>query len=307
MKTAALPAGTSRLGSWCGTSRQQSALHGQNYNLAVPTAQPSPKGNRCDHNKNDPKFYPAHINIEKFPKIIQRTHNLLELAYYDPRKLWKSLNFLKNKKKRSERREGFIIVAQYLNTHNNLKDFTVKSPARDIAYYTGLSLSRVKQALKDLITAGYIKTTSFIKHRFKGAWYGITAIRQLTDKFYLELGISEHALHSARCWKSGNKMIDTRASKKPGSTMKKVSEFIGNVKNTVYSAVNSKPFYTSKEPIITSQSTNELMQSQTIQEEIANDLIIRAKAESTETKEPWFKIYRRLEKEYREQNSPPST
>lgn len=308
MKTAALPAGTGilRLGGH-GTSRQRQPLHGLNNNLSVPTEQCQTGGNRCGHNKNVPKFYPAHANINKFPKIIQRAQDLLELAYFDPKKLWRSLNFLDVQQKRSERRESIVLVGQYLNIHNNLKNFTVKSPARDIAYYTGLSLNRVKQALRDLTKAGYIKTTDFIKHCFKGSWYGITAIRQLTDKFYLELGISEHALHSARCWKSGNKMTDSRPDKTYGLALNKIREFIGKTKNAVYSAANFKPFHVSSESNIDKKSTIDLLKPYELDQEIISSLIKIAKEKSEITKEPWFKIYRLLEKEYKSKNPTSNT
>lgn len=316
MVLAGSPAGIPLLGRRDDTSERLNAqLHGQNSNIAEPTAQYPLSGNRCGHNKNDPKFIEGHPRLQSFPHIIKRAHSFLEAAYHDPKEYWRSLNFLDNKLKRSERREACIAVGRLLNLRNDLRDFSVKLPSRDIAFLSNLSHSRVIQALKDLTRAGYLRTTRLIKHCFKGAWYGITAIRQITDKFYLELGVSDHAIYSAKCHKSGNNMKDTRLNMeyKPKKIVELIQNPANNSKNTIisssytkpepfsYSPVNKKPFYHSEYPPLYNKSIADEIKESAPKDDQAIDLVATAKEEAAITGEPWTKVLRRLVK------SPPST
>lgn len=262
----------------------------ENYSLAKTPAQELiafiSSGNRCGHKKSLPRFCPQPSGLGRFPKILQKVYATLKDSFYVADEMWRSLKYLKIRKKRSERLEACSIVGQYLTLHSQLKDFTVIAPAYQIAHATEISLSRVKRALRDLTRAGYITTVKSIKACFKGAWYGITAIRKLTHKFFLELGISSYAIESAIKHKRGEKMVDTR------SMTTKAKDFITNL----VSPVNKMAFHEkTKEHGV---STCELAAQNFLPDDIARQLTIKAKEKAKETGGHWFKIFRELQKSW---------
>lgn len=277
------------------TSEQTTANLGSKYTKTASSEQHSFIGNRCGHKRTLPRFMPERSDISRFPKILQKAHLALTDSYFNFKKMWRSLNFLNGQQKRSERREACILVGQYLNLRVKLNDFTINSPAKQIASHTKLTLNRVKRALRDLTRAGYIRTVSFIKHCFKGAWYGITGIRKLTSKFYLELGNSEYAIESAIKHKRGEKMVDTRTKKNQLFT-----SIVDKAKN-IYSAVNKMDFHEAKNPKKTI-STCDMVAERCLPEDITLTLVKQAKEIAKAQGIGWWKVYHALEQEWRAQN-----
>lgn len=300
MKEAGLPAATDPVSLV--SSEQQSTLTAVEYINGEAKRQATSAGNRCGHSKQLARVYQLPENFTAFPKIIQKAYAKLTAAYYENTQYWQSLNFLNDRQKRSERREACILIAQFFVLHVTLKDFQVKFTVKKIMRKTNLSRHRVTQALFDMKKAGLIARDANLKQKFMGKWWGVMAVRVLTDKFFLQLGISEYAIHSAKIHKGGGKMEDTRKRSPALDAFNKIGTYFTKPLDDTSSPINRRAFYTCTEPPLHTESTTDLVDANTIPKDVASALIANAKATAARTGEPWFKVYRGLEQEWRNEN-----
>jgi hypothetical protein len=170
-------------------------------------------GNKCGHDPLNPRFYLRPLEHKPRPSVLERTLTVLQDAYFLPEKFLKALNF-KGRQKRSCRREAIIAVSQVMVHYMDLATFEVGYFAGNkfiridldrIVELSGLTYSRAKRALKDLVKAGYLKVTrQFVGER------SITSIREILFKFFVDLKIRSLKLKKAQAWKRKKLEMETR-------------------------------------------------------------------------------------------------
>ena len=188
------------------------------------------RGNRCGHNVRAPRLCGNLVRRgpDGHPPVIGQILARLEQAYDDPTLLpsWQQPRN-RSRRRRSEAREAGLALLSYLC----IKWFQLESGycagpvkgalvAPDIRYLaraisrdasawatgpTRLSPARVQAAFTAFRQAGYLRSHQSRSRRADGAWEAAPALRQLTPRFFRELG-------GDRLWRR----VQTAARKKQG-------------------------------------------------------------------------------------------
>lgn len=172
----------------------------------------------CQHFKEAPLLYkPAEgWRPDICNKLIKRLHDW----YEKPRRYLKSFNKLNPcRKKRSERCEAAVLtlsaIIEYLElcslrlgTYNKTGEFrplTVNFIHDKInqrrSHGEPINIRRVQRALGDLVKAGYLTITRQFRRMAIDNFIGLASIRELTPKFFYELGVHHKTLTGWREWK----------------------------------------------------------------------------------------------------------
>ena len=121
-----------------------------------------------------------------------------------------SLHFLnKIRKKRAQRREAVARLANYFIQHTDMLTFKVgfydaqmnfipMGNLEKIAEHTGLSLSRLRRALRDMVKAGYLFLEQITYTLSRGVIRTLDYVKTFTNKFFYELGIKHSFLVSQK-------------------------------------------------------------------------------------------------------------
>jgi hypothetical protein len=167
-------------------------------------------GNKCGHDPLNPRFYLRPLEHKPRPSVLERTLTVLQDAYFLPEKFLKALNV--KRQKRSCRREAIVSVCQVMVHYLDLttlevgfftnKGKFIRLDLHYIAKLAGLTFSRAKRALKDLVKAGYLKVTRQEK--------GEVSIREILFTFFRDLKIDSLRLKRAQHWKRKKLEMETR-------------------------------------------------------------------------------------------------
>jgi hypothetical protein len=209
-------------------------------------------GNRCGHNPYSPRFYNRPDNHQRRPSLLEQTIEKLKDIYHWPKRLLKQINQLhpNNRKKRSERREAIISVAQVLLHYLELETLHVgfytqegEFISLDLAYIAkkaGVSFIRAKRAVTDLVKSGYIKLSRQFNKKADGTFAGKASIREINVTFFIDLGMDMQRLFFIREWKrkKQEKVLHKQASKKLKEIIKSVTSLGGQVIKSVRTHAN---------------------------------------------------------------------
>lgn len=175
-------------------------------------------GNGAGHQKDNPLSYHPPHDHQRRPWYLERPKDNLEIWYFEPDKYLKNLLFIndKSRRKRSERREIIKVISQCLLHYVDMWSLRVGVWKKENGQFAPLSLNkllkeinrnqpkddhfskrRLIRALKDLEAADYLKLT----YRYitkNGKPYALPAIRELTEAFFIDLGITRATLDEQR-------------------------------------------------------------------------------------------------------------
>lgn len=176
-------------------------------------------GNRCGHRAKSPRLYqPEQRSVISILEIAQ---NNCETFYhkYDRSSYLDSLILSRTsaRKIRSEGRERTLVILQILLQYCDLASLRVGVPNKDGAFWSpslrwlaekagfrqkgdpeSLGIKRAWRAIKDLVDAGYLEVHQRFL-RLEGEHYkGLAAIKKISKKLFLELGISKLRLDNHR-------------------------------------------------------------------------------------------------------------
>jgi hypothetical protein len=186
-------------------------------------------GNGCEHVPLTPNFYKRPTAHAMRPKLLEQAIEKLAHAYYRNSRFLRNLHFLgsKPRKKRSERMEAIITVAQTMVHYVDAWTLQVGLNTQEgefhafdlkfIAQRAGLTLIRTRRALYDLCKAGYLKVTRRYKKTEQGGYTGLASIRELTPAFFNDLNIPYHQLYQLQQWKRKRQEIAQIKAKKKQS------------------------------------------------------------------------------------------
>lgn len=172
----------------------------------------------CQHFKEAPLLYkPAEAWR---PDVCNKLAKRAQDWYEKPRRYLKSIRILNiRRQKRSERREAIKLVigvlAEYLElcslrlgTYNKTGEFrplTVNFIRDKInqrrSHGEPINIRRVQRALGDLVKAGYLTISRQFRRIALDNFIGLASIRELTPKFFYELGVHHKTLYGWREWK----------------------------------------------------------------------------------------------------------
>ncbi len=170
-------------------------------------------GNGCGHHPKQLREYNRPLNHKPRPSILEQAIKNAAQYYHAPKKFLKKLSalHLKNRRKRSERREAITSVLQVLLHYIELISLKVgiNTPASEvisfdihfIANKAGIEPIRARRAMKDLVKAGYLKISRQWTRKDDGDYIGLPSLREFTLKFFHDLGIDLLRLASTREWK----------------------------------------------------------------------------------------------------------
>lgn len=196
-------------------------------------------GNRCGHVPREPRFYHRPENHKRRPSVLEGAILALESAYHVPKRFLKSFVGLnpKNRRKRSERREAASSVAQVLLHYLELSTLRVgfydgsggfvPLDLTYIAKKAGITFTRAKRAISDLVKAGYIKVARQFDKKDDGTFRGLPSIREISVQFFLDLGVDIERLFFTREWKrkKQEKSFAKQANKKLKGVLKAALSF----------------------------------------------------------------------------------
>jgi hypothetical protein len=167
-------------------------------------------GNKCGHNTFFLKSYNRPQAHNPRPAVLEYTINAIDKAKTQPDKFFKTVNYDKNGRlKRTEIREAINCTAQaiahymdmvsremgFLTEQNKFKRFDRKFIAR----IAGISLFRVKEAIKHLTNAGYMESERQYKKGEKNK--SLPSLRRLLWPFFRDLGVSASKFNLERHYK----------------------------------------------------------------------------------------------------------
>ncbi|WP_250655044.1 hypothetical protein [Alkalimarinus coralli] len=156
-------------------------------------------GNRCGHDKNDLKVFREHRN-----GFINETQKTIRLWASNPFRYLRSARTQRLQKAkrqvRSERREAVASVLCYMMSYSNFATLHlgvvdegtgkfVRFGCQHMADKTGLSLSRIWQALSDIRKWGYANTIRKSERDTEGELVHTVAVRSISVKLFHELGL----------------------------------------------------------------------------------------------------------------------
>lgn len=172
-----------------------------------------------------PVFFTPPAHHKKRPSVIEQAKRSLENAYNRSKKILSKM-FYVERQKRSERREAIVCVLQvilhYLDLdtlevgfHDNRGTF-IRLDVNYIAKQANITPQRVKRALRDIATAGYIETVKQYKRDEDGRYIGLPAIRRISPSLFIDLGIDHQQFFSSREYK---RKREEKAASKRGKKM----------------------------------------------------------------------------------------
>lgn len=172
----------------------------------LPVPEKITSGNRCGHNKNSPVLNLSRqiSGTKKLPGVLSRAVEKIKNYYYKPSMI-PTLNYALERRlgrnytrqQRSERREAIVLVLMSFISRMNLttmkvgipneKDF-INLPRQVFLNDTGLTLSRFKAAVRDMVASG-ILTNKQISAETKQGWRGRASVRCISKKLFGVLGL----------------------------------------------------------------------------------------------------------------------
>lgn len=172
---------------------------GQRPAAAVPKRQPH--GNRCGHDPQNPQLSPVRP-ISKgpggLPRILSLAAERAKEWFFHPEKC-PPLNSNTNRQTRSERREACQVVIEVLLSRLDLDSLCVGCPTpasgfididmKTIVRESGLGRRRCERAIRQFREAGFIKVEQPRRRNEEGKYFGLRAIRIVTQKFFDWLGL----------------------------------------------------------------------------------------------------------------------
>lgn len=158
-------------------------------------------GNRCGHNSNKPKIDLQYKSVKR-PSVINSLIWRIKDFYFNPIKIPALMNAFNSKRlRRSESRESIVLVLSCIAKYTNIKAGNnvgwVKSGAfyhltyKNICNQTGLSLSRVERAMKEIKRAGLVKVIQQNKTNSDGTKSALSAIKYVMNSFFRLMGLSQ--------------------------------------------------------------------------------------------------------------------
>ena len=212
------------------------SVSGQRPVPAVPQRQPS--GNRCGHDPQNPQLSPARP-ISKgpggLPRILSLAAERAKEWFFHPEKC-PPLNSNTNRQTRSERREACQVVIEVLLSRLDLASLCVGCPTpasgfididmKTIVRESGLGRRRCERAIRQFKEAGFIKVEQPRRRNEEGKYFGLRAIRIVTQKFFDWLGLGS-MLKKERDRASAALKRKARAAGKPlGELMKRARKAV---------------------------------------------------------------------------------
>lgn len=260
MPKMSIPATTIALAGRCSNGDSKKlAPSGENYNppkelfqanclQSVLSSHTSLTGNRCGHDKNNPRFYcaPQHNIPTEFKRAIEKLKTIYFKRKSKFAKRFDAIN--KHRQKRSERLEAIISVSQvlvhyleawtlragYFKDDGEFTDYTISF----IAKQAGIAVTRARRALRDIVRVGYLN----VKHRcaklVDGTFKGYASARTLSIRFFADLGIDYQKLRALQEWKR-------KRNEKRFEKASKGNYFVGGLINV---NKKKKPAHQEKQP-----------------------------------------------------------
>ncbi len=216
------------------------------------TTTPTPSnpifGNSCGHIPTEPKLTPpnpAKTGKGGLPRTLTLCIERLT-QYYDYPALLPSLNYANgsSRQQRSERREGAVLVQSVMLQYCDLASLCVGVPTETgfvnlsvdfIARKTGISIRRVWRALRDLRTAGMVRTSQPREKTSDGSWIGLVSVKAISKNLFGALGLSV-SLDIER--KKASNRLKAKRLKTPQKRATKTEQFrralaMDGIKNTL--------------------------------------------------------------------------
>lgn len=195
---------------------------------------PSPSGNRCGHNPQNPRLTAA-VSIPKgkggFPRILSLAAERTKAWYFHPAKC-PALHGT-GRQIRSERREACQIVLEVIFRHLDLASMCLGTPTpasgfididmRTIVRDSGIGQRRCERAVALLKEAGFMRVKQPRRQNEEGAYFGCRAIRIVIEALFEALGLGP-MLHRERARAS------ERLRRKAQKMNKKLSDLMGRMR-----------------------------------------------------------------------------
>lgn len=176
-------------------------------------------GNRCGHRVDQPRFYQP--NKPSAIKILQNAQDNCKKFYYQYSKCHYLPSLLivrnSNRKIRSEGREHILSIVQILIQYCDLASMKVGVPNQNGTFWSPslkwlaekagfrkstdphlVGQKRAWRAIKTLVNAGYIEVQQRSKLNAEGQFKSFAAIKKVSEKLFLELGISKQRFDNYR-------------------------------------------------------------------------------------------------------------
>lgn len=185
-------------------------------------------GNRCKHNRHNPTFWSAPKHCNERSVVIGQLMDKLEKAYFDPRYALKNAQYRDGTQIRSELRHVILdslrLMAYYMDdetqrigrrlNNNNWDDVSLKK----IAGRLDVSIDRVKDAFKHLVSCGYLLVKRQWRTNREGKKIGLPSIRQLTPKLFIDLGIKYERIFNLKKYREEKRLkkemkVDQKAAR----------------------------------------------------------------------------------------------
>ena len=154
-------------------------------------------GNRCGHKPTSPSFL-VRPHVQKMPKILARSRELVELYYSRLKELPQLDTLNPHRKKRSERREAVIQTLKALLKYMDLVTMTVGIPTKDgqvgltllrLHQEVSISWPRFKRAIADLRAAGFLSISQPRMTNSAGQVRGLVGIKAISSRLFEALKI----------------------------------------------------------------------------------------------------------------------
>lgn len=157
-------------------------------------------GNKCGHNKKNPKLELKFIASNR-PTVIKSMIWRIKGFYYNPASIPALMNSLGSKRlRRSESRESIALVLSCILKYTNIASSNgvgwIKNNKfhflsyKNICNQTGLSLSRVERAMKAIKSTKLVSVIQQCKTNNDGTKTAETAIKFVSNKLFQLLGLS---------------------------------------------------------------------------------------------------------------------
>lgn len=202
-------------------------------------------------------FKPPKNHLEQ-SRVMARTINVLQSAFFNPGKLLKSLQHRTSRKVRSERRHAMLLLMQtmlYYCDHESLRvGRRITNKWKNIslyrlAHYAGLTLSRAKRAFRDLIKKGYIITRKESKNCYE------PTLKEITLKFFQELGMLQDI---QRLKNFRNERRIAKEKKEEKKHAKGMSSIVKQLISLPKSLIKKTPLAAPQHPVVSVLSRDEM-------------------------------------------------
>lgn len=162
---------------------------------------PIVSGNRCGHNPHNPQLSPPEPirkGLGGLPRILSLAAERAKEWFFHPDKC-PQLQTSPDRQTRSERREACQIVLEVLLSRLDLTSLCVGIPTpadgftdidmKTIVRLSGLGQRRCERAIGQLKQAGFITVKQRRQKNEEGKYFGLRAIRVITEDFFEWLGL----------------------------------------------------------------------------------------------------------------------